>query len=287
MSHIKTIIAATTPFNKKAIMDRVKQVEITKTTRGTVITKDNGVIISKFKPTNQYELVNFADAVAQLLAVVGTIFNPEFYQVNIKKGFQELKLRGAEHVINGDVHHEILWLTNSSDGSKRLSVRYGLMRQVCSNGLCVSTADASFKVKHLVSNNVNEELKHFMKSLPKLDVMEQVKVLKTISKKTIKVKDLIEGLGGSMDTKNKVAPAVWADLVAKFASSKTDRIGTKDDAKITGLRMPVKDMTKEVLDMPLESWKVLQCYTELFRSADASAIELHSNKITKVLMEAN
>jgi hypothetical protein len=261
-------------------MKRVSEVVITKSRKGTVTTKDGGKVISVYNPTEQYEIVQFSDAVAQLLAVVGSIFKPEFYAINIKTGFQELKLRGKEVIINGDVFHELIWLTNSSNGSRRLSVRYGLMRQVCSNGACITLKGTSFQIKHLVSNNVNEELKAFMKSLPKLDVMEQVRVIKSLNAKKIKVKDLITKL--HPENKMEITPA-FIDLVKKFSSSKTDAIGTKKDALITGLNVPIKDMTKEILDTPINAYSIFNCYTELFRSADASMVEAQTNKILEVI----
>lgn len=281
---MRTIIAADKAYNKKDIIDRASQIEISKTSRGAVITKDNGNVVSTYTPTEHYEIVQFSDAVETLLEVIGRIFKPEFYTINIKAGFQELKLRGSEHIVNGEVFHEMIWLTNSSNGSKRLSIRYGLMRQICSNGLCISLAGATFKVKHLTSNNVNVELKKFMRELPEMNVTRQVETLKKIAGKQIAVKDVIRGL----NPKNEVVEtSVWNDLVNKFGSSKTDAIGTKDDALITGLKVPVKDMPKETLDTPLDSWKVLQCFTELFRSADASTIELQTTKIVDVLTAVN
>jgi len=280
MSRVMTIIAATLAFSKAEIIKRASQVEITKGKKGSVITKDGGKVISVYNPTEQYEIVQFSDAVKQLLGVVGKIFKPEFYNINIKTGFQELKLKGASHVINGDVFHEMIWLTNSSNGSRRLSVRYGLMRQICSNGACITLKGSSFQIKHLVSNNVNEELKKFMSGLPKLEVMEQVKILKTIGNKTIKVKDLITNL--NPEKKMEITPA-FIDLVKKFSSSKTDAIGTKQDALITGLNVPIKEMTKETLDTPINAYSIFNCYTELFRSADASMIEAQTNKILEVI----
>jgi len=276
-----TIIAATTPFNKKAILARAAEVTVTKGRNGAITTKDGKQVLSVYTPTDQYEIVSFADAVKQLMGAVSKIFTPEFYQINIKTGFQELKLKGKQVVINGDVFHEMLWLTNSSNGSRRLSVRYGLMRQICSNGACITLKGSSFQIKHLVSNNVNEELKKFMMELPALDIMEQVKVIKSIGNKTIKVKDLITRL--NPEKKMEITPA-FIDLVKKFSSSKTDAIGTKKDALITGLNVPIKDMTKETLDTPINAYAIFNCYTELFRSADASMIEAQTNKILEVVL---
>jgi hypothetical protein len=277
---MRTIMTATTPYSKKDILNRAGRVTITKSRRGVITTKDGDNVLSVYAPTDNYEIVNFADAVKLLLATVAHIFCPEFYQIDIKTGFQELKLKGAQHIINGDVFHEMLWLTNSSNGSRRLSVRYGLMRQICSNGACITLKGSSFKIKHLISNNVNEELKQFMLELPRLDVMKQVKILKTIGNKTITVKELITNLNPK---KTLEATPAWNDLIKKFASSKTDALGGKKDAIITDINVPIADMTKEVLDRPIPAWNVFNCYTELFRSADASMIELQTNKILEVL----
>jgi hypothetical protein len=282
----QTIIAATTPFNKKEILDRASQIVVSRNNHGMVITMDGGRVISKYKTTEAYEIVSFDDAVKQLLNAVDQIWGkdkPEFYHLTCRSGFQELKLRGKEHLINGDVFHEMLWLTNSTNGSRRLSVRYGLMRQICSNGACVTLAGSSFKIKHLTSYHVNDELKKFMMELPKMEVTTQVKVLRGIGKKTIAVKDLVEQIN-TRDKKNKLVEThVWKLLAKKFASSKTDSLGSKEDAIVTGINVPIQKMTKETLDTKLSAWQVFNCYTELWRSLDSSGIERETNKILEIL----
>lgn len=272
-------IAPTTPFNKKEIIAKASLITAS-IQDGIVTTKHGDVVVSTYKPTEAYELVNFSDAVKQLLNVVEKIYKPTTYALTVHSGFQELKLQGEKHVINGDVFHEMMWLTNSTNGSRRLSVRYGLMRQICSNGACVTEAGSSFKIKHLVSHKVNEELRKFMLSLPTLNVMNQVKALKKIGKKKITVREVIQGINPD----NKlVESSVWNLLVKKFTSSKTDALGSKDDALITGINVPVKKMTKEILDAEIPAWGVFNCYTELWRSLDASGIERETNKILAVL----
>lgn len=274
------IISATTPYNKKDILARAAAIKVSKNRQGVVITKDGDKIVSKYKPTDAYEIVSFGDAVKQLLNAVDKIYKPEFYQMTCHSGFQELKLRGQDHVINGDVFHEMMWLTNSTNGSRRLSVRYGLMRQICSNGACVTLAGSSFKIKHLTSNHVNEELKSFMLELPKMDVTSQIKVLKGIGKKSISVRKLVESLHPK---KKLVETSVWNLLAKKFASSKTDALGTKDDALVIGINVPINKMTKETLDVKIPAWSVFNCYTELWRSLDSSGIERETNKILEIL----
>lgn len=273
------LTAATTPFNKKEIIERASEITVTMK-NGIVITKKGDTIVSKYKPTDLYEIVSFSDAVKQLLAAVDKIYKPEFYELTCYSGFQELKLKGAEHIINGDVFHEMMWLTNSTNGSRRLSVRYGLLRQICSNGACVTLAGSSFKIKHLATNHVNEELRKFMMELPMMDVTSQVKVLKTLSKKKIKVRDLITKMNPS---KKLVDSSVWNLLAKKFSSSKTDSIGKKEDALIIGINVHVNKMTKETLDTEIPAWNVFNCYTELWRSLDSSGIERETNKILQVL----
>jgi hypothetical protein len=281
-----SIIAAKTPFNKKEILARASEITVQKNKNGLVITKDGDKIVSKYQTTDAYEVVSFGDAVKQLLNAVDKIWvleKPEFYHMTCRSGFQELKLRGGDHVINGDVFHEMLWLTNSTNGSRRLSIRYGLMRQVCSNGACVTLAGSSFKIKHLTSLHVNDELKKFMMELPKMDVTEQVKLLKGLGKKTITVKKLVEAINPK-DKKNKIVEApVWKLLAKKFASSKTDALGKKDDAIVIGINVPIQKMTKETLDTKLSAWQVFNCYTELWRSLDSSGIERETNKILEIL----
>jgi len=280
-------LAANEPYNKKAILDRVSQISVKKE-RGVIVTRDNGQItknkgniVSKFRPSKIYEIVDFNDAVKTLLSVIGGIFNPEFYNITVKAGYQELKLRGKSHKINGDVFHEMVWLTNSTDGTKRLSIRYGLMRQWCSNGAVMTYKGSSFQVKHLTSNNVNEELKKFMLELPKLDVTKTIKRLKSIGGKTITVRELSDSLVNKIGTKGN--DTIWKLLADKMCSSKTDRLGTKEDALITGIKVPFKKMTRETLDTPLDSWKVFNCYTELWRSLDAGEVERETNKILEIL----
>jgi hypothetical protein len=281
-AHEKVVgkLAANEPYNKKAILDRTAMISVKKE-GGVIVTRDKGNIVSKFRPSKIYEIVDFNDAVKTLLSVIDGIFNPEFYNITVKAGYQELKLRGKSHKINGDVFHEMVWLTNSTDGTKRLSIRYGLMRQWCSNGAVMTYKGSSFRVKHLTTNNVNEELKAFMLQLPKLDVTKTIKRLKSIGGKTITVRELSDSLVNKIGKKGN--DTIWKLLVDKMASSKTDRIGTKEDALITGIKVPFNEMTKETLDTPLDSWKVFNCYTELWRSLDAGEIERETNKILEIL----
>jgi hypothetical protein len=130
---------------------------------------------------------------------------------------------------------------------------------------------------------VNEELKKFMLELPKMDVTGQIKVLKGIGKKTITVKKLVEAIN-TKDKKNKIVESsVWKLLAKKFASSKTDALGTKEDAIVVGINVPIQKMTKETLDTKLSAWSVFNCYTELWRSLDSSGIERETNKILEIL----
>jgi len=273
-------LAATTPFIKKAVLARAKQITVTKS-RGVVVTKDGDKIISKFRPSKIYEIVSFNDAVVALMSIVSGIFQPEFFTIVIKAGYQELKLKGRSHNINGEIFHEMLWLTNSTDGTKRLSVRYGLMRQVCSNGMCVVHTGTSFQVKHLTSNNVNEELMAFMQSLPKLDATQTIKKLGAVANKVITVGKLSDALVNK--TGEKGNDTIWNLLVRKLSSSKTDALGTKEDAIITGINVPFRKMTKETLDTEVPAWKVMNCYTELWRSLNAGEVERETGKILEIL----
>ena len=277
----RTMMAATTPFNQAEILEAVKGFEVSRNRKtGVVTTKNNRVVLKQWRSSNNYEMVNFKDAVAQLLACAGKIFQAEFYDLKIGASFQELKLKGKQVIINGDVFHEMLWLTTSSDGTRMLSVRFGLMRQVCSNGMCITLKGSGFSLKHLVSNNVNEEMKQFFKSLPKVDVTKQVNILKKIGNKEVTVRKVATAL---VNNGKKGNEKVWQLLVQKLQSSKTDRLGTKEDALITGINVPFKKMTKETLDAKLPAWTVLNCYTEIWRSLDASQIERETGKILEVL----
>lgn len=272
--------AAKTPYSKKAILKRVNSIKVTKE-RGYIVTRDGNRLISKWKPSKIYEKINFADAVSMLLNVIGILFTPENYTLTIKNGYQELKIQGKSHIINGETFHEMIWLTNSTDGTKQLAVRFGLMRQICSNGAVMTYKGTSFKMKHLTSNNVNEELQSFMKSLPKLDVTRQITELKKISQKEISVRELSNYLVNGIGKKGN--DTIWNDLVRKLTSSKTDSLGTKQDALIKGINVPFNKMAKKTLDSKIPSWTVFNCYTELWRSLDASEIERETNKIMKVL----
>jgi len=279
----QSTISANTPFNKKEIIKRASEICVSRNNKGVIITMDGTKVISKYTPTDAYEIVEFADAVKQLLNAVDKIYQPEFYTITCHAGFQELKLRGREVIINGDVFYEMMWLTTSSNGSRRLSVRYGLMRQICSNGACITLAGSSFQVKHLVSLHVNEELKKFMSELPTLNVTGQVKILKSLGKKKIAVRDLVSAMNAK-DKKNKlVESSIWKSLAKKFVSSKTDALGSKEDAIVKGIAVPINAMTKETLDTELSSYQVFNCYTELWRSLDSSGIERETNKILEIL----
>ena len=103
-------LAATTPYNKKEIIEKASMITVTKK-NGIIITKNGDKVTSKYRATKAYEIVDFADAVKQLLNAVDKIYKPEFYQLTCHTGFQELKLRGKAVNINGDTFHEMMWLT--------------------------------------------------------------------------------------------------------------------------------------------------------------------------------
>lgn len=275
------VLAATVPYNEMEIRNAVKNITVTKSKGGQLITKNGTQVIASWSPTKIYEVVNFKDVVNSMLDVVDNIFKPLFYNLTFKAGFQELKLRGQDHKINGEIFHEMVWLTNSTDGTKKLSIRYGLMRQICSNGACITLKGTSFKVKHLKVNHVNKEMQEFMEGLPKLNVTKQVKILTKISKEEISIGKVFDALVNG--TGEKGNDTIQKQLVRKLISSKTDKLGSAQDALIEGIKVPFTKMTQETLETKVPKWQVLNCYTELWRSLDASQIERETNKIMAIL----
>lgn len=276
-------LSVNTPYDRVDINAKLDLFTLNISNGGTIETRYDGKLLSTFDPSEMYEVVNFKDAVTALIDVVENIFTPLAYKLSFKAGYQEFKLKGKEHEINGETFHEMLWLTNSSNGTKKMAVRYGLMRQICSNGMVTFSKDggAKFALKHLTANNVNEELKKFMLELPKLDVSKQIKRLDVVAKKSITVRSLSDALVNKV---GKVGnETVWQLLVDKFSSSQTDRIGTKEDALIVGINVPYTKLTDEVLDTKIRAWDVLNCYTELWRSLDSGQVERETNKILEII----
>ena len=279
----RTSLAPQNAYNEADIRNSVSGLTTVRR-GGNIITKNNGQVISAAKLSKGYEIVDFKDAVNLMLDVVGNIFSPNKYSISTLGGVQELKISGAEHTINGEVFHEMLWLTNSTDGSKRLSVRYGLMRQICSNGMCITLKGESLKVKHLKVNKVNKSMVAFFESLPALNCVEEIKVLNKLAKKEITVRSLMNKIVNETGTKGN--DTIWSMFTKKLASSKTDRLGslgTAEDALAEGINVPFQEMTKETLDAKIPAWTVLNCYTELWRARDASHIERETTKIVAML----
>jgi uncharacterized lipoprotein YehR (DUF1307 family) len=273
-------LSVKTPYDRATIEERLKNFSV-EVDNGMVITKDGNKVLSKYASSKIYEVVNFKDAVDSMLEVIEGIFKPKTYMLTFKAGYQELKLQGASHVINGETFHEMVWLTNSTNGMRALSVRYGLMRQICSNGAVAMAEGSGFKMKHITNNNVNEELKKFMLELPSVNVKVQIKKLGDIAKKEITVEKLADSLVNKIGKEGN--ETVWKMLVKKFSSSATDKIGTKEDALIRGINVPFSEMTKETLETKIPAWSVFNCYTELWRSLDASQVERETNKILEIL----
>lgn len=277
----KNHLQVNTPYNKAEILRAVAGFGVSRDNKGNVITRFKNTILKKWRSSDAYEVVNFKNAVTMLLGVIGGIMNPTAYSLTIKGAYQELKLKGRKITINGDVFFEMLWLTNSTDGTRVLSVRYGLFREICSNGACVTVDGSSYHQKHLTTYNVNEGMKEFMNELPKLNVNEQVAQIKALGRKTVSVRKLANALVNETGTKGN--DKVWNLLVRKLSSSKTDALGEKEDALIEGINVPFKKMKKATLDKKLPAYKVFNCYTEIWRSLDASQIERETGKILEVI----
>lgn len=272
-------LAAKMPYDKKEILNQLEDFQVT--TKGSVVITKYKDKTYKSDRSSNYEVVDFKKVVSALLENIGGIMQPNFYNLTIKKGYQELKLRGDDHIIGGETFHEMIWLTNSNDGTKKLSIRYGLMRQICSNGVVRTVKGDGFSVKHLKSNEVNEQLKTFIKSLPALDVTQEIKTIKKIQKKDVTVREVADYLVNRVGEKGN--DAIWKKLVRKLNSSKTDRLGGADDARINVINVPFHKMTDEQLDVKLPAWNVFNCYTELWRSLDAGEIARETEKILAVL----
>lgn len=269
-------------YSQAAVLRAVEPFAVSVTPGGSIVTTFADKTISSWTPTKIYELVDFKDVVREFVKAIKGKFEPKEFKITTNSKVQELKLKGETKTINGEVFHEMVWVTNSSNGMRVLTVRYGLMRQICSNGMIAGTKDTqTFKMKHLKSNNVNEELRQFMKHLPVVSTDDQVGRIERITNKNIKIGEVADVLVNKVGTEGN--DRIWKLLATKLASSKTDSLGTEYDALKKGIKVDYDKIATDILETEVPAWNVFNCYTELWRSLDASEIERETNKILEVL----
>jgi hypothetical protein len=274
-------------YDKNAILDTLDLLKINQE-GNNVLTHYNGRLISNEAVSNKYQVFNFSNFAKNVIDKIDDYFTPEKYSLTIAKGQQEIRLVGEDVIINGDIYKKMFNILNSTDRSRALQLNIGLMRQICTNGMVVSVKDksTSMYVKHF-KNSLPATVETFVSTLENFDVTINNQIL------------TLESLVGSYTSFQKIANALAVGedgiikahnlnrlraFAKKLAESHTDSVDSLTYEQTRLLRDPQLFNTEyKDVDIELDSYKALNCYTEVFRNYDSGVLRRETNRILQLV----
>lgn len=274
-------------FDKSAILDSLNLLKINQD-RNNVLTHYNGKLISNELVSNKYQVFNFSNFASNVIDKIDDYFTPEKYSLSITKGQQEIRLTGENVIINGDVYKKMFNILNSTDRSRALQLNIGLMRQICGNGQIVNVEGKSntLYVKHFKSS-LPEMVETFINTLENFDITINNQIL------------TLESLVGSFTSFQKIANALVMDedglikahyinrlraFSKKLIASHTDSISDLTSEQMKLLKNPELFNTEyKNIDIEMDSYNALNCYTEVFRNYDSSVLKRETNRILQLV----
>lgn len=276
------------PFNKSEIFNTLNMLEISRV-ENNIITKFDNRIISNSHVSPIYELFDFSPFAKEILNEIENYFTPETYNLKITKGKQELRLIGEDVIINGDKYNKMFNILNSTDRTRALQVNIGLMRLVCTNGMVVGVENeySTARTKHYVKG-LPEKVELFMKSLMNFDlnINYQVESLESLRGKFVSFKELANKL---IKNDNDI---ISANKMLKFRAFSNKLLNSNTDA-LRNLNYEQKSLIKNAqnfnsdqyanIDVDINAYDALNCYTEVFRSFDSSVIKRETNRILELI----
>jgi hypothetical protein len=276
-------------YDEGLILQKISNLNIYSTADNKIITEYFGRRISESQRTAKYGVFNVNQFMQEILPAVSSYFQPERFMLNIAGGLQELKLIGEPLSINSEIHYKMLTILSSSDGTKALQINVGLIREVCTNGMCIVDKDESVGLytKHYV-NSVPEKVEFFKSRLPQLTVSmeEQIRMITALDDTEISLREFtktlcIEKAPGKFSLQDKLKK-----LTNKLMYSTTDKIDTRN--------MPYENrrllwyperllLPTDTADIKVPVKKLFNCYTEAFRDTDSGTIKTETTRIYKLL----
>lgn len=274
-------------YDKDAIFETLDDLKITQS-GNNIITKFQNRMISNVGVSDKYQLFNFPGFAKKVISEIENYFTPETYSLKIYQGRQEIRLVGEEVLINGDIYKKMFNLLNSTDKSRALQLNIGLMRQICTNGMVVGVEDeyANTRVKHF-KNSLPERVKLFVDGLSNFDLNlnGQVSVIEGLMGSKVSFQELAEKLvtdeEGIVNANKVLKLRAFAN---KLLKSETDALTGLSDVQTNLLKNPEmfnKDFVN--VDIEMEAYKALNCYTEVFRNYDSSILKRETNRILELV----
>lgn len=250
----------------------------------TVSTSYEDKLLKETNVSNKYYTFDFPTFIGNIMPEVEEYFTPSNYLLRMVGGRQELRLIGEEMKINGDTFYRMISVLNSTDKSRALQMNMGLLRLVCTNGLFAGVPGESVQIKG----------KHYKASLPE-KIENFTNGLERFAAITSQQKQLVSDLLGLKVSYKSIANALCRNeanevvnskvrklsrLAGKLLTSDTDRLQTVTDEQRTILMQPELVLhDKNSADMDIDAYRLMNCYTEIFRANDSGKIARETNRI--------
>lgn len=277
-----TAIRKTEKFNKLNLIKRLNNLEI-KTENGVIATYIRDKKVCEWTPKSpNYVPVNFKDISKSFISKVGEKLELENMELKLYKGIQELKLFGDRFEINGEVYQKMATLLSSTDGTRNLQVRFGLFRQICTNGMLSCKKGVKFSSRHLSTSEGFNEMLEMNTGIETM--VEEIQALEDTLRgsldQTISLSEIKKGL---VTPEGKNAQK-YLSFITKLISSKTDRIENLTTDQIKAMRDKDIMLSEDIkFDLEIPKYKAIQCYTELFRKHDTSIIAKETERILEIV----
>jgi hypothetical protein len=282
----RTSFKIKSPYNKQILQEKLNKINISQ--EGSyILTKYDDRVISDTKVSNLYQIFDFKEFSKNILNEIENYFMPEFQQISIYSGRQELRLLGEEVIVNGDKYHKMFNLLNSTDKSRSLQINIGLMRLVCTNGMIVGLENeySNIRVKHFKAT-LPEKIEEFNNSMKNFNVSieKQCGVIESLNNKFISFKELAQKLiwDEKLEENSDSKILKLRSFAKKLLNSDTDRLDSLNLEQTKFLKNPQNYLDKEI-DIEIPAYKAFNCYIECYREYDSATMNLETNRLLQLI----
>jgi hypothetical protein len=295
MGRVKFYINEQGDYNALEVENHLERLKVIKPNPCLVHTVLSGKVISKVDVSERYQVFDFSKFVTDHLETIEKQFQPKSYELKIHKGYQEVRFLGEMQQINQEEYLPMFVIMNSSNCSYPLSVNFGMLRLVCSNGMVIGKEGEhfGFKVKHYrnaISNRiagVENILENFQ------GIFERNRgLLEYFNDSEISYAAFLKKMILNPENIPIISQLKNAKLLGKkLLTSASDAIDHQElnSKQVKALENPglllIKD--KSVADINLSKFKVFQCYTEIYRNYNSAIHSKETNKIFNILNTLN
>ncbi len=285
----KGVIALDQPFNYNTLKEQLQPLSIFR--KGEhVITEYEGKILAKSARSNRYGLLDFGPLVQDNLEQIEKIIQPVRYDLKINYGVQELKIYSDKFEYEGEIFQRMFVLFSSSNGTYPMRFDVGLFRQVCTNGLMLSTSIHKFETKHY-STAIKNNVQLLQKTLPDFDekIDEQLHFVKELKKGEISLQKIyLELLKSKEDEPSKTAMERVKKFSTKLLSSPSDAIQaqlTERENRSLSHPLELAHNASTTKDFSIPKITAYNCYTEVFNRRLHAVNARENQRISEILLE--